>query len=137
MTQASMKNGAGSEPAIDLVHLSRMTLGDRTLEREVLQLFARQAATLLGEMRGAAPTAAAALAHRLKGSAQGTGAWRVAAAAGAVEQAAGRPALAHAMTTLASCVHEAQALIADLLRPHEASRPVKATLSGITPSESV
>src|SRR5712691_13255565 len=33
-------------PAIDLAHLARMTLGDRSLEREVLELFGRQAEIL-------------------------------------------------------------------------------------------
>ena len=37
---------ASLERPIDLVHLSRMTLGDRGLEREVLALFDRQATVL-------------------------------------------------------------------------------------------
>ena len=36
---------------IDLVHLARMTLGERSLEREVLQLFDRQSTLLLARMR--------------------------------------------------------------------------------------
>ena len=38
--------------AIDLGQLARMTFGDRSLEREVLQLFDRQAAILIERMRG-------------------------------------------------------------------------------------
>src|SRR5260370_24338281 len=81
------------EGAIDLEHLARMTLGERSLEAEVLTLFERQAAVLLARMRVSAPAAAAALAHTLKGSARGIGALRVAAAADAVEVSApGAPA---------------------------------------------
>lgn len=112
--------GIANGRPIDLVHLARMTLGDRSLEREVLQLFVRQAATLLERMEQAAPTAVATLAHTLNGSARGLGAWRVAAAAEAVEVlAATKPdALAPAMTTLSSSVEEASTIIAELLRAH-------------------
>src|ERR1041385_1297905 len=75
-----------AEP-IDTAHLSRMTLGEQSLEREVLELFDRQAAMLLNRIHGAAPAVARASAHTLKGSALGIGAWRVARAAEAVEHA--------------------------------------------------
>ena len=78
---------APGDAAIDLDHLSRMTLGERSLEREVLALFARQSEMLLQRMDAANPADAAAAAHTLKGSALGIGAWRVAHAAEAVEQA--------------------------------------------------
>jgi HPt (histidine-containing phosphotransfer) domain-containing protein len=78
-----------SPAAIDEDHLRRMTLGDRSLEREVLEIFARQTVLLLGRMAGREPAFAAAAAHTLKGSARGVGAWRVAQAAERVEQAAG------------------------------------------------
>src|SRR5205823_3159578 len=58
----------GDRP-IDLVHLARTTMGDRSLEREVLQLFERQATQLVGRMRTAAPGSIGMLAHTLKGSA--------------------------------------------------------------------
>src|ERR1041384_778223 len=51
---------APDDRAIDLVHLARTTLGDRALEREVLQLFDRQSSMLIARMRGAAPAAVAA-----------------------------------------------------------------------------
>src|SRR5215213_7290738 len=78
--------------AIDLEHLSKMTLAERSLEREVLALFDQQSTMLTGRMRGAAPAVIAASAHTLKGSARGIGAWQVARAAEAVEQAAGNTA---------------------------------------------
>jgi HPt (histidine-containing phosphotransfer) domain-containing protein len=74
--------------SIDQVHLERMTLGDRDLEREVLAIFARQTAMTLERIVGAGPACAAAAAHTLKGSARGIGAWRVAEAAERLEQAA-------------------------------------------------
>ena len=96
-----------------------MTLGDRSLEREVLQLFVRQAAILLGRMDGANAETVAALAHTLRGSAQGLGAWHVASAAEVVERAAHAPdTLAKAHTMLRAAVEEAQSVIADLLRAH-------------------
>ncbi len=39
---------------IDESHLARMTLGDRRLEREVLELFVRQTTIMLGRIVGAA-----------------------------------------------------------------------------------
>jgi HPt (histidine-containing phosphotransfer) domain-containing protein len=93
--QAMTRSSATSLPAreqaaasIDQVHLERMTLGDRTLEREVLELFARQTAMTLERIAGSGPACAAAAAHTLKGSARGIGAWRVAEAAERLEQAA-------------------------------------------------
>jgi HPt (histidine-containing phosphotransfer) domain-containing protein len=109
--------GSG-ERAIDLVHLARMTLGDRSLEREVLQLFVRQAAVLLGRMEAADADTMVTLAHTLRGSAQGLGAWRVAAAADAVERAADAEALARAQASLRAAVEEARFVITDLLRAH-------------------
>jgi HPt (histidine-containing phosphotransfer) domain-containing protein len=68
-------------------HLTRMTLGDRHLEREVLEIFLRQTTIMLQRLAGAESALAAATAHTLKGSARGIGAWRVARAAERLEQA--------------------------------------------------
>src|SRR3954462_4499615 len=84
---------APEDRPIDLVHLARTTLGDRGLEREVLQLFDRQSALLIARMRSATPGGIATLAHTLKGSARGIGAWRVARAAEALELAGSPDAL--------------------------------------------
>lgn len=108
---------ASLERPIDLVHLSRMTMGDRGLEREVLALFDRQATVLVSRMRQASPGAVTSVAHTLKGSARGVGAWRVAAAAEAVEVAAsGEGDLSAAISRLAAVAEEARAVIAELLR---------------------
>jgi HPt (histidine-containing phosphotransfer) domain-containing protein len=105
-------------PSIDREHLSRMTLGERDLEREVLALFDRQVDMLLARMRKAAPAVAAAAAHTLKGSARGIGAWQVASAAEAVELAAVGPEAEFKalLGALSAAVNEAKAAIAELLR---------------------
>lgn len=109
-----------SDRAIDLVHLARMTFGDRSLEREVLQLFVRQSALLLGRLQGADTDGVAALAHTIKGSARGVGAWRVATEAEAVEMASGNGAdlLRATVARLGAAVDEARSIINDLLRAH-------------------
>jgi len=108
---------APDDRPIDLVHLARTTLGDRSLEREVLQLFDRQSILLIARMRTASPDGMAMLAHTLCGSARGIGAWRVARAAEALEQAGGNgDEIGSALERLASVADEARAVIADLLR---------------------
>ena len=99
MTAPRLMTAAGvarKAAAIDEGHLGRMTLGDRRLEREVLELFLRQTTIMLGRIVGADPPLAAAAAHTLKGSARGIGAWRVARAAEHLEQAAGKDDVEHA-----------------------------------------
>ena len=103
-----------AEPAIDVEHLARMTLGERSLEREVLALFDRQADMLLPRIRRGDPALAAASAHTLKGSAVGIGAFGVARAAEAVERARDGSTAA-AIDTLAAVLEEAKAEIARLL----------------------
>jgi len=100
--------------AIDVEHLARMTLGERSLEREVLALFDRQADMLLPRIRRGDPALAAASAHTLKGSAVGIGAFGVARAAEAVERARDGSTAA-AIDTLAAVLEEAKAEIARLL----------------------
>ena len=72
-------------PALDLDHLARMTLGERELEREVLTLFTQQSTDLLARLEKL-PREGASLAHTLKGSARGIGAFAVAEAADNLEQ---------------------------------------------------
>jgi len=107
---------AAGEPAIDVAHLSRMTLGDHALEREVLALFDRQIEALIARMGELEPSGVAALAHTLKGSARGVGAWSMARAAEAVE-AAPPAELAPALASLVTVAGETRAAIADMLSP--------------------
>jgi HPt (histidine-containing phosphotransfer) domain-containing protein len=114
MSAATVDRTAVSDrDVIDRAHLTRMTLGDKSLEREVLQLFDRQSELLLARMHDAPASAIATLAHTLKGSARGIGAWRVAEAAEALEQAAqDKGRLADAYPRLAAEVGAARAAIA-------------------------
>jgi hypothetical protein len=108
-----------SEP-IDRVHLQRMTFGEESLTREVLTLFDRQAVMLHARMLGAEPPVIAALAHTIKGSAQGIGARRVAHAAGAVEASAGsrHGELTVEIERLAVAIEETRRAIRELLHAH-------------------
>ena len=83
----------GSSWPVDLVHLSRFTLGDQNLEHEVLQLFRVQARIYLERFEQASDAKQRLVAaHTIKGSARGIGAWAVATAAQAVEELATAPA---------------------------------------------
>ena len=105
---------------LDRNHLARITFGDRSLEREVLQLFDRQSELLLERMRASEPAAIATLAHTLKGSAVGIGATRVASAAAEVEATAQAKSgeSSRATEELAQAVEEARAAISALIRAH-------------------
>jgi HPt (histidine-containing phosphotransfer) domain-containing protein len=107
---------APDDGPIDIAHLRRMTLGDAALEREVLTMFAAQAARLLTEL-AALPPGASALAHTLKGSARAVGAFAVGDAAAHVEnliRSGGNPA--DALSELDDAVTDAKAAIETVLR---------------------
>jgi HPt (histidine-containing phosphotransfer) domain-containing protein len=106
-----------TDGVLDEGHLRRMTLGDQSLEREVLQVFARQITLMLKRIAGAEPGHAAAAAHTLKGSARGLGAWRVAHAAERVEEAAaGSSDLRKAVAELEAASGEVRGAIEARLR---------------------
>ena len=115
---ASAQSSEPAEVTLDVDHLRRMTLGDRDLEREVLQLFDRQTGMLAERLREAPATLAASCAHTLKGSARGIGAWRLAHAAERVEHvvAAGETDLTAAVAQLVDAVDETRTAIAGQLR---------------------
>jgi len=99
--------------------IGAQTFCDRSLEREVLQLFDRQAELLIGRMRGIAPGRVATLAHTLKGSAMGIGAGRVARAAEDTELSANQaPAECdRAIDRLALAIDEVRVEIGVILAP--------------------
>lgn len=100
---------------IDLAHLERMTLGDDGLAREVLAMFAAQAAEVMQTLAKLPPDAAA-LAHRLKGSARAIGAMDVADAADRIEAALRRDAdAALELTDLSEAVAAARVAIDAIL----------------------
>lgn len=125
MASATVRNfapaiGVPDDAVLDRDHLARMTFGDHNLEREVLQLFDRQAELLMMRMRVSEPAAVATLAHTLKGSAVGVGAGRVACAAESAELVASRAPgeCGRAVDRLALAVDEARLHIAAILRAH-------------------
>jgi HPt (histidine-containing phosphotransfer) domain-containing protein len=100
---------------IDLAHLQRMTLGDSSLEREVLAMFAAQAAGLMDNLVKLPPDVAE-LAHTLKGSARAIGAFRVADAAEWLETAVrDHSDAAKALMALNDAVAEARSAIDRIL----------------------
>ncbi|MGN6116678.1 MAG: Hpt domain-containing protein [Nitrobacter sp.] len=101
---------------IDFAHLRTMTLGDVSLEREVLAMFAGQAAELAAALAQLPPDAAA-IAHKLKGSARAIGAMRVASAAADLETALQNgDDPANLLAALDDAVGEARAAIEAILR---------------------
>lgn len=70
---------------IDLVHLARQTCGDRELEREVLSMFVHQLATSRSRLEHADLDERRMIAHTIKGSARGIGAFAVADCAVEIE----------------------------------------------------
>ena len=76
---AAYASAATTVRPIDLVHLSKYTLGNRDLENELMGLFRAQADVYLGRLAEAATDADwVSAAHSLKGSAKALGAWRLA-----------------------------------------------------------
>jgi HPt (histidine-containing phosphotransfer) domain-containing protein len=116
-----MSDGAHLPP-IDLVHLSRQSLGDRALELELLTLFERQAEQIAARL-ATLPAAGERrwrhdLAHTLKGSARAVGATAVAAAAQAYEEAldgAGESAVTASRDALLAAVTQARSAVLELL----------------------
>ena len=112
MANYEAMDSATLEGPVDRRHLQRQTLGDSSLEREILSLFRRQSATVFARLAEAREHKERRdLAHTLKGSARAIGAWRVAAAAEAVE-AAGPAA---DLGTLGGALAEADAAISHIL----------------------
>lgn len=113
MNQYEQRADTSFAAAIDVGHLNRQTMGDRSLEREVLELFRRQSRILLFRLEALTnPVDRADVAHTLKGSARGVGAARVAFAAEELERAAksGEPT-GKALAELAESVAEVTSAI--------------------------
>ena len=86
----TMPDGESAGPVrtrpIDLAHLTRQTMGDRELEREVLRLFVQQALATRTKIAKATGRERLLLAHGLKGSARGVGAFAIAECIAALEE---------------------------------------------------
>jgi hypothetical protein len=99
---------------IDLVHLATQTKGDKAVEVEILQIFARQARGCLVAMTaGRGKVEVKAAANRLRNAAMAVGALRVAAAADLVET---KGATADSLASVAASVLEAEHFILKLAR---------------------
>jgi HPt (histidine-containing phosphotransfer) domain-containing protein len=109
-----VENGYGPSKAspIDMAHLATQTMGDKELEIEVLQLFAKQARNCLQAL-SQGDVDHKAIAHRLKGAASAIGAFHVVATSGEIETK-GADASRIAAVTLA--VIEAEHFILKLCR---------------------
>lgn len=101
---------------INFDHLRQMTMGDASLEQEVLAMFAAQSTELIEKIVRLPPNVAE-LAHKLKGSAQAVGAFRVAdAAEWLVDVVREGSDNAEALMTLTDAVLEARAEIDGVLK---------------------
>lgn len=98
---------------IDLVHLARQTMGDKALELEVLQLFARQSRQIVKSFGAEEADVRREAAHRLKGAALAVGAFAVATAATRVEE---QPFEAEGLSTLAAAILDTELFILRLCR---------------------
>jgi len=113
----AMPGGEASAPSrarpVDLVHLSRQTMGDRALEAEVLAMFLHQALTVRESIVHADFHDRKSLAHALKGAALGVGAFAVAECASDIEK---RPEDAVLPKKLARRIEEVRDFIAAISR---------------------
>lgn len=105
-------NVAAKRP-IDLAHLANQTQGDKNLEIEILQLFARQARQSVREIAAGDAEKARIEAHRLTGSALAVGAVHVAEAAAKIEELGIDKSR---LETVCSAVIEAENFICGLIR---------------------
>ena len=100
-----------------------MTLDDQALEREVLGMFLQQAGRLVDAL-AETPAETSTLAHTLKGSARAIGAFRLAEAAAAVEDARRKSGeLASPLGVLADALTEARGAIAARLASSDLASP--------------
>jgi HPt (histidine-containing phosphotransfer) domain-containing protein len=113
----SMPGGDVSGPRrsrpVDLAHLARQTMGDRSLEQEVLALFVQQALSVRDKIVDADIKDRLLLAHGLKGSARGVGAFAIADCATEIEH---RPDDKQTLGRLGVLIDEVRDFIAAISR---------------------
>ncbi|WFP66084.1 Hpt domain-containing protein [Mesorhizobium sp. WSM4904] len=112
MPGGDVSGTAGSRP-VDMAHLARQTMDDRALEQEVLALFVQQALSVRDEIADADAKERVLLAHSLKGSARGIGAFAVAECAAAIEK---QPEDARILKKLGVLIEEVRDFIAAISR---------------------
>ena len=106
-------SGSSRGRPVDLVHLSRQTMGDRDLEREVLALFVQQATIVRDQIVNANVAERMRLAHTLKGSARSVGAFGIAECTVEIEK---RPDSKPLMKRLAEQIDDVRDFIAAISR---------------------
>ncbi|RUX42231.1 Hpt domain-containing protein [Mesorhizobium sp. M4A.F.Ca.ET.020.02.1.1] len=106
-------SGTAQSRPVDLAHLSRQTMGDRALEQEVLALFVQQALAVRDKILDADVKERLLLAHGLKGSARGVGAFAIADCAAALE---GQPEDIKTLKRLGVLIEEVRDFIAAISR---------------------
>jgi HPt (histidine-containing phosphotransfer) domain-containing protein len=87
--QAMLKHDSpesASTRPIDLVHLTRQTMGDRVLETEILCMFSKQMSGSRVSMAKGNVDERKRLAHTIKGTARSVGAFCIADVAGRIEK---------------------------------------------------
>lgn len=85
----SCKDSGSVEAIVDLAHLDQYTLGDHSLQAELLQLFRDQLISQVEELVSCTDAEAwKSAVHTLKGAARSVGAGQVAGVAEAMEQVA-------------------------------------------------
>ena len=113
----SMPGGDVSGPRrsrpVDLAHLARQTMGDRSLEQEVLALFVQHALSVRDKIVDADLKDRLLLAHGLKGSARGVGAFAIADCATEIER---QPEDGQALKRLGKLIDEVRDFIAAINR---------------------
>ena len=112
MPGGDVSGTAGSRP-VDMAHLARQTMDDRVLEQEVLALFVQQALSVRDKIVDADAKERVLLAHGLKGSARGIGAFAVAECAAAIEK---QPEDARILKMLGVLIEEVRDFIAAISR---------------------
>jgi len=90
-SEGSASGGAAQSPVnfrrdvLDILHLAEQTGADSGLQRELLDLFVRQSAEFMAQIRGVS-VAEPGFLHRLKGSARAIGAFELADTAAELER---------------------------------------------------
>ncbi|AZO32896.1 MULTISPECIES: Hpt domain-containing protein [Mesorhizobium] len=112
MPGGDVSGTAGSRP-VDMAHLARQTMDDRALEQEVLALFVQQALSVRDKILDADAKERVLLAHSLKGSARGIGAFAVAECAATIEK---QPEDARTVKKLGVLIEEVRDFIAAISR---------------------
>lgn len=118
-TPSSSDHLGGSDMPIDFDHLQRFTMGNRSLEAEVLSLFRSQSHSCIERLKTASDDRDwHEAAHTLKGAAAGIGAWAVHEASRTVEQMQGNVRVSDgytALDTLEAAISDTDAMIAQFL----------------------